>query len=127
MRDDEKPKVIRDHPLTQGDVIGTALSKIFPAWSSTRISRWLGVNPRTVQRWLSAGHGEFLDEKIPPDVAGKILETATHIENIDLGGQLDRWIYMQLDEKPNGNHVDKEILGAYLADRYKKMMGRDID
>lgn len=123
MRDDEKPKMIFDGHLLPADAISMGLAKIFPEWSSTRISRWLGVNPRTVQRWLKSGRGEFLDETIPADVTAKILAEANHIQDIDLGGQLDRWIEMQLGK----NTVDKEILAAYIAHRYKKLVGRDID
>lgn len=125
MRQDERPKMLNELPWTRGDVINDALTKIFPEWSSTRISRWLGVNPRTVQRWLRAGRGEFADETIPEDVAAKIRTTAAHIENIDLGDQLDKWMTMQLSEK--GNNIHPEILAAYIAHRYKKLTGRDID
>jgi len=123
----EKPPFAGDGKITKGDKLGFELAQIFPEWSSTRISRWLGVNPRTVQRWLKVGRGEFVDETIPDDVASKIRTTAAHIENIDLGDQLDRWMTMQLSAKPKGNGVDKEILAAYMAHRYKRLTGRDID
>lgn len=121
MAQDEQPKMTV--PMTKGDVVHTDLLTVFPEWSSTRISRWLGVNPRTVQRWLRAGRGEFVDEQIPDDVAHKIRTTAQHIADIDLGEQLDHWMQTQL----RGNKVDKEILGAWMAHRYKVLMGKDID
>ena len=121
--DDEQPKMMSDGHITRGDALHTALLKIFPEWSSTRISRWLGVNPRTVQRWLRSGRGEFEDESIPDDVANKILSTASQLEDQDLGGELDRWISMQLRD----NRVHPEILGAWMAHRYKLLMGKDID
>lgn len=123
MRDDEKPPMIFDGHLLAADAISIGLGKIFPEWSSTRISRWLGVNPRTVQRWLKAGRGDFLDETIPADVSAKILATASHIQDIDLAGQLEGWIEMQLGK----NTVDREILAAHIAYRYKRLTGRDID
>lgn len=123
MAKDDRPKMMHDGHITRGDKINDALTSIFPEWSSTRISRWLGVNPRTVQRWLGAGRGELVDEIIPQDVADKILTTAARIEDIELGGQLDQWIEMQL----NGNKVHPEVLSAWLAHRYKKLSGRDID
>lgn len=123
MRKDEQPPMMPDGHITKGDALHTALLKVFPEWSSTRISRWLGVNPRTVQRWLSAGRGEFVDDAVPDDVSAKILSAASRIEDIELGEQLDRWISMQLKD----NRVHPEVLAAWLAHRYKKLAGRDID
>jgi IS30 family transposase len=121
--DDEQPKMMVDGHITRGDAVHTALLSIFPEWSSTRISRWLGVNPRTVQRWLKSGRGEFADETIPDDVVAKIRAMATKMENIDLGGQLDHWLETQIRR----NEVPNEVLGAWLAHRYRQLMGKDID
>jgi IS30 family transposase len=123
MSKEEWPPMMHDGRITKGDAISSDLSIIFPSWSSTRISRWLGVNVRTIQRWLKSGRGEFVDEQIPSDVAGKIYSLARQIEDQDLGAELDRWIKMQVED----NRIPKEVLAAWLADRYLKLIGREID
>ena len=108
--------------MPRADILTLAIKQAMPEWSSTRMSRWLGVSSRTLQRWLATGSGQIDEAEIPADLRDKITQQAHLIEEIDLAGQLDHFIKQQLD-----NGVDREVLAAWMAHRYKVLVQREID
>ncbi|WP_116654003.1 hypothetical protein [Pelagibacterium sediminicola] len=108
--------------MPRADFVTAAISTIFPEWSSTRIARWLQVNPRTLQRWMKTGSGQLDESEVPADLQAKIRDQAARVADIDLAGQLDHFIARQRE-----NGIDDEVLAAWLADRYKDLVGREID
>lgn len=102
--------------------IRVAVSAVFPEWSSTRMAKWLGVNPRTIQRWMTTDDPQISDEEVPADLRAKMRQQAQVIQEIDLGGQIDHFIEMH---RKNG--VEDEVLAAWIAFKYKQNFGRDIE
>lgn len=102
-------------------LLNAQISSVFPEWSSTRMARWLGVNARTLQRWMKSG--DQIDEaELPADLRAKVNAQAARIRDIDLPGQIDAFIDRQRE-----NGIDDEVLAAWLAHRYKGLIGREID
>ncbi len=110
----------------RGDLIRAKLMTVFPSWSATRISRWLDINPRTMQRWLSVGKGTVPDEELPEDLQHKISAQAMVIEETNFPQRLDEFI-AKWTEGPPETTIDKEVMAAWLADRYARLIGREID
>lgn len=108
--------------MPRADLLRAAIATVFPSWSSQRMSRWLGVNPRTLQRWLAAGQGEIDESDIPPELADRITAMAHTISDTDFEKHLDHFLTQW---KANG--IDDEVMGAWLADRYARLIGREID
>ena len=108
--------------MPRADFITASISTIFPEWSSTRIARWLGVNPRTLQRWMKTKDGQLDESQIPDALQVKIRDQAARVADIDLAGQLDHFIERQLE-----NGIDPEVLAAWLAHAYKDLVDREID
>lgn len=97
-----------------------SLAGIFPEWSSNRISKWLKINPRTLQRMLSKR--DDIHKPIPDGLRARIKNQQEFVQEFGLGAEIDDLI---TDAKAAG--IDDEVIGAWLAHRYKRLMGRDID
>lgn len=110
----------------RGDLIRAKLMTVFPSWSATRISRWLDINPRTMQRWLSVGKGTVPDEELPADLQHKISAQAQVIEDMGFVKSLDDFIE-KWTVGPKETTVDREVMAAWLADRYARLINREID
>lgn len=110
----------------RGDLIRDKLMTVFPSWSATRISRWLDINPRTMQRWLSVGKGTVPEEELPADLQHKISAQAQVIEDMEFVKSLDTFIE-KWTVGPKETTVDPEVMAAWLADRYAKLINREID
>lgn len=106
----------------RGDMMHAKIMTVFPSWSSQRMSRWLGVSSRTLQRWLAAGKGQVPTLEVPEDLQHKISSQAQIIEDTGFVDALDHFIAQW-----RGNKIDDEVLAAWLADRYAKLIGREID
>lgn len=110
----------------RGDMMHAKIMTVFPSWSSQRMSRWLGVSSRTLQRWLAAGKGQVPTLEVPEDLQHKISAQAMVIEETKFPQRLDEFI-AKWTEGPPETSIDKEVLAAWLADRYAKLIGREID
>jgi hypothetical protein len=106
-----------DYPLN------TMLAQTFGAWSATRVGRFLGVNPRTVQRWLKDGDGHLGSADLPADLRDKI--TAQH--KLVLKHRPLETIEEFVEEMRDEKHIDAEILAAHLAVVYRHLTGREIE
>lgn len=102
--------------------IRIAISSVFPEWSSTRMSRWLGVNSRTIQRWMTTDDPVISDQEVPQELRDRMRVQAEKIQEADLGGQIEHFIEMQ-----RNNGIDDEVIAAWLAFKYKKHFGREIE
>lgn len=116
-----RPIRIQDD-FMRGDLVHMLLAQVFPSWSTTRISRWLGVNARTMQRWLSLGRGTVPEEELPPELLHRIQAMAKTMEDTGFPDALDHFIAQW-----QGNGIDNEVMAAWMADRYAKLIGREID
>lgn len=108
--------------MPRSDFLHAKIAAVFPEWSSSRISRWLGINSRTLQRWISMGEGKVPDEEVPSTLAAKIEQQAARVQDIDLKDQVADFVRRQQE-----NGIDDEVLAAWLADAYKHLIGREID
>lgn len=96
------------------------LGGVFPEWSSNRMAKWLGINPRTLQRMLS--RRPEIRQKVPDGLMQRIGDQRNAVSEFELGDQID-----DLIKRAQRNGIDDEVIGAWLAHRYKKLMGRDVD
>lgn len=111
-----------DLTMPRSDFLHAKIAAVFPEWSSIRISRWLGINSRTLQRWISLGKGKVPDDEVPPTLASKIEQQAMRVQDINLAGQVAEFVRRQQE-----NGIDDEVIAAWLADAYKQLIGREID
>lgn len=103
-------------------LIQAALNMLFPGAGVGRISRWLGVNTRTIQRWQEKGEGQILDEDMPEGLRQKIVETAGMLTTHAVPDQLDKQLKYFLDQG-----IPEEVLAAQVADAYRRRFGREIE
>lgn len=122
MSEDPDFDPLADHNVRGRSLTHFKLALVFPEWSSNRIARWLGINPRTLQRMLSKDPDVAERNKIPDDLAGKIAHQQSALNQYNLGEELDITI-----RNAKRFNIDDEVIGAWLAHRYKKLLGRDID
>lgn len=116
---DDKDWYIGMDPKEVG-LLHFALGGVFPEWSSNRMAKWLGINPRTLQRMLS--RRPEIRQKVPDGLMQRIGEQRDAVHEFELGEQID-----DLIKRAQRNRIDDEVIGAWLAHRYKKLMGRDVD
>jgi hypothetical protein len=119
---DNEPKIPAGHNVRGTSRTHMYLSMIFPEWSSNRIARWLGMNPRTLQRMMSKNHEIAERRDIPEGQQDAISKAISAVSIFKPGEKLDALI---AEAKDAG--LDDEIIGAWLAHRYKLLLDRDID
>lgn len=114
-------------PIAERGVRGTSLlhlklAAVFPDWSSNRIAKWLGINPRSLQRMLAREPDGSRQAEIPPGLVQRVEAQGQIVQDVGVGPLLDTYIDDMLR-----NGVDEEVLAAWLASRYRKLMDREID
>jgi len=101
----------------------TLLAQTFGTWTATRVGRFLGINPRTIQRWLQDAEGKLGRDDLPADLREKITEQhALVIKHRPL-----ETIEEYVEECRDVHHIDPEILAAHLAVVYRHLTGREIE
>ncbi|QYO78354.1 hypothetical protein [Devosia salina] len=106
----EDGKVIRD------------LADLFIRFTSSRIGRFLEVNPRTVQRWIKTTHGHIDAGALPEDLREKISKQAELVRSIGLFQALD-----DIREKAIEAGVHEEVLAAHFALQFERTTGKSIE
>lgn len=126
MSDDDDSFEDNDPYLGQGisgvSLLHLSFAGIFPEWSSNRISRWLGINPRTLQRMLSKKPEIQARNQMPGALRARIGDQQEAVTEFELGKRID-----DLIARATAAGIDDEVLAAWLAHRYKRLMGREID
>ncbi len=120
MSDDDNP--LADHNVRGRSLTHFKLAVVFPEWNSARIARWLGINPRTLQRMLSKNPQIAAENPVPEWMSDKIAGQDSALNMYKLGEELDDVI-----KEAKGWNLDDEVIAAWLAHRYKKLLGKDIE
>jgi len=105
------------------DILFLKISTLFGGWKAGRISRWTGINQRTLQRWQGLGvEGRIPDHEWPEQIASAITAQLQIVEDIEMVRRMDDQI--KAFQKAG---VDDEVIAAWLAHHYKKLVARDIE
>jgi predicted HAD superfamily phosphohydrolase len=98
------------------------LADLFVRFSSSRVGRFLDVNPRTVQRWLKGTNGAMDASAVPTDLREKIAAQAELVRRLELFETLDRIREQCIEE---GVHA--EVLAAHLAIQFERVTGKTVE
>jgi len=105
------------------DLLFLMISTLFGGWKAGRISRWTGINQRTLQRWQGLGvEGRIPDDEWPQEVANNIQQQLRIVEDIQMRERMDEQI-----KTFQAAGVDDEVIAAWMAHYYKQLVGRDIE
>ena len=118
-----RPIYVPEAAMPQDLQMNALLTKIFGAWSSTRVGRFLQVNPRTVQRWLSEGGGVLGPDSIPSDLRAKVIDQYQRVVAEQPLEHIDSYVRECIDEKG----IDKEVLATHLAIVYRRVTGTELE
>lgn len=121
-----RPPIFSDADMPRAHILHLRLITLFGEWSSGRISRWTGINPRTLQRWMTLGDGHIPDDEWPEDLAAKISAQSVLVDGVEMHERIQGLI-KDLTDRPDGNNIDPEIVASRLAIEYRKLMGREIE
>lgn len=105
------------------DILFLKISTLFGGWKAGRISRWTGINQRTLQRWQGLGvEGRIPDDEWPEQVASEITAQLQIVEDIDMIKRMAD----QIKAFQNAG-VHDEVIAAWLAHHYKQLVDREIE
>lgn len=102
-------------------ILHSLLRDVFPIWSSNRMSRWLGINPRTFQRMLKPD-GDRNSQGVPQGLVDKLSDMRQRVQALDLETRFDAIIQ---DARAAG--VDDEVIGAWIAGSHQKLLSRPLE
>jgi len=98
------------------------LALLFMRWDAKKIARFLEVNPRTVQRWLSDAGGEVGSIDMPENLRQKVRDQAALFRKLNFGNWLEDNV---MEAKAEGLH--EEVIASCLATIYMRVTGREIE
>ena len=118
-----RPIMIPDAAMPVDYPLHVQLAQTFGTWTATRVGRFLGINPRTLQRWLKDAEGKLGSDDLPADLREKIAQQhALVLEHRPL-----ETIEEYVEECRDKHGIDPEILAAHLAVVYRHLTGREIE
>lgn len=118
-----RPIMIPDAAMPVDYPLNVQLAQLFGSWTATRVGRFLGINPRTIQRWLQDADGQLGSEDMPADLREKIAAQLKLVLEHQPLETIEEFVEEMRDDKG----IDPEILAAHLAVVYRRLTGREIE
>jgi hypothetical protein len=117
-----RPNPFPDAAMPVDYPLNVMLSQIFGAWSAVRVSRFLEVNPRTIQRWLKDGGPTLGSIDMPEELRQKIAAQHALVAEHKPMETIEDFV-----EEMRDAGIHDEVLASHLAVLYRRLTGRDIE